>query len=766
MDQVTWAETRSPPIHLEYTRPELYPGQLAAIFDPHRYSLIEASTKAGKAQPLDALVYTPAGPRRMGDLELGDFVLTPQGSARIVATHPQDGQREVLRITFSDGSVVETDADHLWEVHEFKKPPKVVTTEHLQTWKPWRLRRTWVPKIQAAQFDRQQVPIDPYLVGVLIGDGTLSGETVKLSSADPEILQAVSSALPAGMTMRHDGGYDWHLTAGSQHAPVMREAGTHLRSQLTGLGLTGTRSDTKFIPDCYRYNTVAVRMGVLRGLLDTDGFVDKYGQPAIEQTSQRLAADIEEVVQSLGGTVLTRLRPMNGYKDATGRFIQCKPVYRQSIRAPDGAALFSLERKRSLCRPKRKTGNRMFRSVEFSRYAPTRCIELDDDRQLYLTNGFVPTHNTAGCICWIVEQALAGQEGWNYWWVAPVSGQADIAFRRTLRALPPGYGQANLTLKTITLLNGTVIWFKSGDKPDSLYGDDVYAAVVDEASRLKQDAWFAVRSTLTFTQGPVRIIGNVKGRKNWFYQLARRAEQSLGDPNSAMGYHKLTAYDAISAGVLTTEDVEDARNILPEHVFRELYLAEAADDDTNPFGLKAIQACVAPLSMRPVAVWGIDLAKKRDWTVALGLDLEGYTAGYSRFQVSWDMTMARIRDLVRFTPALVDATGVGDPIVELLQKSSPGTYEGYVFTPASKQRLMEGLAVAIQSHQVHYPQEVVDELENFEFEYTKFGVRYSAPEGFHDDKVMALALANQHRTHAKLPLVISDEVLARSSLHG
>jgi hypothetical protein len=133
------------------------------------------------------------------------------------------------------------------------------------------------------------------------------------------------------------------------------------------------------------------------------------------------------------------------------------------------------------------------------------------------------------------------------------------------------------------------IWFKSGDHEDTLYGEDVHACVVDEASRLKAGAWYAIRTTLTATRGRIRIIGNVKGKKNWFYQLARRAQS--GHPE--MGYHRLTAYDAIKAGVLHEAEVASARESgMPEHVWRELYMAEAADDEGNPFGVESIKAYI------------------------------------------------------------------------------------------------------------------------------------------------------------------------------
>ena len=406
----------------------------------------------------------------------------------------------------------------------------MITTQQLLTMSAANRHRSWVPKIKPCTFDAQPVPIDPYLLGVLIGDGGIGGETVILSSADQEILDAVAHAIPAGHTLVKTGsGHDWRITAG-RGASILREAGTHLRGILQRLGVGGKLSHEKSVPDIYRYNSVEVRIAVLQGILDTDGFVDKHGQPCLEQTSERLARDVGELVQSLGGSVLTRLRSVNGYRAKDGRFVTCRPVWRQAIRMPDGSKLFRLERKRLACRPKRKPGNRMFREIEFVRHAETQCIELDDDRHLYLTDGMIPTHNTAGCIAWIIEQALAGEAGWNYWWVAPVSDQALIAFRRSMRALPGDVFTANISLKTITLINGSVIWFKSGDKPNSLYGEDVYGVVIDEASRMKEDAYIAIRSTITYTRAPIQIIGNVRGRKNWFFQMARRAErdQALG----------------------------------------------------------------------------------------------------------------------------------------------------------------------------------------------------------------------------------------------
>jgi hypothetical protein len=372
------------------------------------------------------------------------------------------------------------------------------------------------------------------------------------------------------------------------------------------------------------------------------------------------------------------------------------------------------------------------------------------------------TGKTVGCIAWLFEQALFGKRNQNFWWVAPVYPQAMIAFSRMKNAFPKGTFIVNETNMRLTLASvGSTIWFKSAEKPDNLYGEDVWGAVYDEASRGRTESWHALRSTLTATRGPLRLIGNVRGRTNWMFALSRKAEN--GSPG--MAYYKITAADAINAGILADEEIAAAKRDLPEQVFRELYLAEPSDDGGNPFGLDAIIRCIAPVSDSPAVVWGWDLAKSQDWTVGIALDELGRVCRFERFQQPWDSTMTRIITVTKFTPALVDSTGVGDPIVEMLQKRVGTRFEGYHFTSQSKQKLMEGLAVAIQRNAVKYPDGPIrKELETFEYEYTRTGVRYEAMQGTHDDCVCALALAVMHKSRANMPLNITDSVLQKTAV--
>ena len=155
------------------------------------------------------------------------------------------------------------------------------------------------------------------------------------------------------------------------------------------------------------------------------------------------------------------------------------------------------------------------------------------------------------------------------------------------------------------------------------------------------------------------------------------------------------------------------------------------------------------LSLGEPVVWGWDLAKSVDWTVGVALDREWKVCRFERFQRPWLETLVVIRQETGACPALVDSTGVGDPLVEAMQRGGMRV-EGYRFSDSSKQQLMEGLMMAIQERKVRFPPgPILQELESFEYEYRTRGggfqgVRYSAPEGMHDDCAVALSLVVAH----------------------
>lgn len=386
-------------------------------------------------------------------------------------------------------------------------------------------------------------------------------------------------------------------------------------------------------------------------------------------------------------------------------------------------------------------------TIERPKLAPYQKKILESTARFTITTAATKIGKTFSHLFWLFEKAHESQKpGSNYWWVAPVYVQAKIAFRRLRRvAVQCGY-RINESELFIELSNGNRIWFKSADNPDNLFGEDVYAAVFDEFTRAKEAAWHALRSTLTATGGYCKFIGNAKGRKNWGYKLALKAK------NNEPGYEffRITCYDAVEAGILSISEIEQAKRDLPDLAFRELYLAEDLEDQANPFGMDFIRRQVREISDGDPVCFGVDLAKSVDWTVVTGLDYDGNVCSFDRWQSDWGQTKTRILQIVGATPTLVDSTGVGDPIVEDLQKVS-GSIEGYHYSAPAKQKLMEGLASALQNNEISVLTGVMqDELEAFEYVYSARGVKYLAPDGVHDDCVNSLALARE--MHKNRPL--------------
>ena len=141
---------------------------------------------------------------------------------------------------------------------------------------------------------------------------------------------------------------------------------------------------------------------------------------------------------------------------------------------------------------------------------------IDSGSRYTVTEASTKVGKTASHIIWLFEQALVLKQNQRCWWVAPTIGQAKIAYdRMKFQITDKSFFASNDTNRTITLITGGIIEFKTAEKPDNLFGDDVYAAVFDEFTRAREQAWFALRSTLTATRGKCKFIGNVKGKKNW-----------------------------------------------------------------------------------------------------------------------------------------------------------------------------------------------------------------------------------------------------------
>ncbi len=337
---------------------------------------------------------------------------------------------------------------------------------------------------------------------------------------------------------------------------------------------------------------------------------------------------------------------------------------------------------------------------------------------------------------WIEDGAI---EGMSCGWFAPTYKYVTEVWDSMTYRLGPVIESVDKQQKRIDLHGGGVIEMWTLDTPDPGRSRKYHRVVVDEAgiARGLMNIWQqSIRPTLTDYRGDAWFYGTPKGRTHDFTTLFAKGES--GDAGW-LSYRAPTRENPY----IPKDEIEAARRDMPEGAFLQEFEGIPADDNANPFGQTAIVTCVQPLSDQAPVVWGWDFARAQDWTVGVGLDLSGRVCRFERWQhLPWGETKTKVCDATgRATLAVGDSTGIGDAIVEDIQHAGV-SMEGYGFTPKSKQQLMERLAGAIQAQEISYPDGVIRaELETFEYEYTAHGVRYSAPDGLHDDCVMALALA-------------------------
>jgi len=233
----------------------------------------------------------------------------------------------------------------------------------------------------------------------------------------------------------------------------------------------------------------------------------------------------------------------------------------------------------------------MIREIEIEKlqFTDYQKAIIYSPKRFTVTEAATKVGKTISHLYWLfAEQAHQGKSTYEYWWVAPVYSQAEIAFKRLLhKVIESGAYGINMSKLSITTPKNTVITFKSADNPATLYGENVHAFVFDEYSRAKEEAWFALRTTVTYTKAKGKFIGNVVAR-NWAWDLARKAESGL-DPD--FGYFKVTAYEAVKAGILKAEEVEQARKDLPARVFKMLYEAEFTEIEGALWRWDIIEKC-------------------------------------------------------------------------------------------------------------------------------------------------------------------------------
>lgn len=360
----------------------------------------------GKAQPKSLMFYTPSGLRRWGDLKVGDEVFGSDGRpTKIIAIHER-GIKEVYQISFDDDSSTLACADHVWKVRGraqrrrdraggrsnkwINKTTKEIIEAGVYRKNGKVTTRQWeIPNCEAVEFFPKEIPVDPYLLGLWLGDG--GRKTSRITNIEPDINNQLEKR-------------EIRFSIGSKKGTDAKSLFIYgLKAKLKTLGILDCYSYEKYIPELYKQNSSFVRAELLRGLLDTDGESNKYGSVLFSSTSEKLADDVVWLARSLGGRA--RLSPTvkrPTYNGKNGKKLNGRICYRVVLSMPHDFKFFYVKRKQE------RVGNfrdrylhRWITSIEPITKEACMCITVAASDGLYLTNDFIVTHNSA-LVAWLV----------------------------------------------------------------------------------------------------------------------------------------------------------------------------------------------------------------------------------------------------------------------------------------------------------------------------------------------------------------------------
>lgn len=408
--------------------------------------LFGGSRGGGKASLITNLVATPFGFREIGKLKVGDIITGLNGKPQYVIGVYDQGIQDIYKVKFMDGAECECTLDHIWVVKKTCRRSKKKSTPNEfspfdSDWDRWTfgMIKDWLDKKDAApedatikhqnlliplckpvQFTKSYKvdmrPIDPYILGLLIGNGCLGdyGQNHQIG--------CVKYVTQDKSTLNYIEKYYDVDSCGKQYN--YRVGGRKLIRDLDHLGLFGKLAADKHIPESYKYASVEDRLELVRGLMDTDGTVDVDGRVSYCTVSKQLAKDLQWVIWSLGGKATITESPA-WYRDKeTGEKIPCQLSYDVYINIEDRSTLFKVKRKKDRCLTQFNGGaselHRRIIGYEYVGKAPARCIKVSNTDAMYLTNDFIATHNTFGSGLLILDRVL--KQGSKF---------SGIFFRRT-----------------------------------------------------------------------------------------------------------------------------------------------------------------------------------------------------------------------------------------------------------------------------------------------------------------------------------------------
>jgi len=357
-------------------------------------------------QPLDAKIATPFGWTTMGEIKIGDFVIGSDGKSKKVLKTFDKGEKDIFKVIFNDGSFTECCEDHLWYTTSLKESQIKSGEGSVKSLKEIRstlkthttqVDNHKIPMVKPVEFIEQETIISPYIMGVLLGAGTLSEDySIYFTTADEEVVKNCQDLLPYNMICK--------LQSTSKTSKVnnysfinknnKQKEDNLFNYEINRLGLRGKKSINKFIPDIYKFNSVKNRIALLQGLMDTDGFVSEDGSDVeYYSISDQLSEDFKFLVQSLGGIahINKKLVKYSFNKSEEEKEVICNVV---SLSLPSDICPVRLTRKVNRFKSRKYPISRTISDIIPVGKKEARCLLIESEDHLYATNEFILTHNT------------------------------------------------------------------------------------------------------------------------------------------------------------------------------------------------------------------------------------------------------------------------------------------------------------------------------------------------------------------------------------
>ncbi len=443
--------------------------------NPPDLLIIAARPAMGKMENVNNLIVTPNGKIRMGDIKVGQKICGSDGDVYDVTGVFPHGQQDSYRVHFDDKTYVDCGLEHLWEVttRDDRKTGKnkfsVLSTEELMKNVYFTDgRKNYAIKItQPVYFETQEISLHPYVLGFYLGDGHNINHSCSISNCEKDIINKFNSLLPESDI----------LNISQKDHRIIRKKMDHslttFYTEIEKLGLNNKGSSEKFIPKNYLYNSIENRLDLLRGLIDSDGFIPTKNSNQIEYTttSWNLCENILELVRSLGGKC--SYQEKKGYYTKSGENLIVKKYYRMYLSLPKILIPVSSEKHLKKYNLNKKCHKKYIIKIESVGQAEMQCIRVNSPDNLYITEGYNLTHNTAFCLNIATNVALKEK--------APV---AIFSLEMSRDQIAQRILSAEAGISSYHMKNGNIseeMWDKLASAVSRLYGVPIY---IDDSGSL------------------------------------------------------------------------------------------------------------------------------------------------------------------------------------------------------------------------------------------------------------------------------------------